>query len=75
MKPTKLPKALLAGAFLLSTTLLLGTAGAGTDTEGQSLSVTTPERAAELGCLSCHEGIEPIRDLESDMMKQILEKG
>lgn len=26
-------------------------------------------------CLACHQGIEPARPLQSDMMKQILEKG
>ncbi len=36
---------------------------------------TTAERAAEMGCLSCHEGIESIREEGSDMLQQIRDKG
>ena len=32
---------------------------------------TTPERAREFGCLSCHEGIEPIREEGSGMLLQL----
>lgn len=31
--------------------------------------------AEDSHCLACHQGIEPARPLQSDMMKQILEKG
>lgn len=31
--------------------------------------------AEDTHCLACHQGIEPARPLQSDMMKQILEKG
>ncbi len=31
--------------------------------------------APKQGCLTCHEGIEPIREHESEMMQQIYEKG
>ena len=31
--------------------------------------------AEDSHCLACHQGIEPVRPLQSDMMKQILEKG
>jgi len=45
------------------------------DSAQEAFQTTTPERAAEMGCLSCHEGIEDIRDKGSDMMTQILNLG
>ncbi len=67
--------------FLVALMLLLGTVGFAAAQGGEptrdDTNAVVPDRvdpndAAELGCLSCHEGIEAIRDPESEMMQQIV---
>ncbi len=41
----------------------------------QDHAAATLQGGENEGCLTCHEGIENIRDPESDMMKQIMAKG
>ncbi len=43
--------------------------------DADASSTTTPERAREMGCLSCHEGIEPIREETSAMLLTIRAMG
>lgn len=81
MRKPQLPKVLLASAFVLGVAGLIANgyriaeAKSPTVADSTPFASTTPERAAAMGCLSCHDGIEPIRDPESDMMIQIVEKG
>ena len=41
----------------------------------QSNPAPSMQAGAQEGCLTCHEGIENIRDPESGMMKEIMQKG
>ena len=81
MRKPLLPQALLAAAFLLAVAGLItngyriADANGLADPQDANLRTTTPERAREMGCLSCHEGIEAIREEGSDKMAQILAKG
>ncbi|MGB2987725.1 MAG: cytochrome C, partial [Phycisphaerae bacterium] len=57
--------------WLFSAILILATHACPSRVDGQ-----VPDSAADKpGCLACHLGIEPIRDPESDMMRQIRAMG
>jgi len=57
----------VAGVLLMS--------GAALAAPGPAASSIAPAQADREGCVSCHEGIENIRDPESAMMKQIMAMG
>ena len=81
MRKPLLPQVLLAAAFLTALAGLItngyriACASSSLDLAGTDLRTTNPERAQSMGCLSCHEGIEDIREERSDMLAQILAKG
>ncbi len=61
--------------MLLGTFLLVSVALASSDTPVADEVAAPAAQAESEGCLSCHEGIEDIRDPESQMMKQIMAQG
>ncbi len=67
--------AVLLGLILLSLAFVSFSKAQRVNIKKSTLYTFSDFPAPEKGCLTCHKGIAPIRDHNSEMMRQIYEEG